>query len=156
MSLRDQIAAKQRRQAEVPIQITDPTKDHEAWVGIATALELARQREDNAAEVERLEAQLAEAHERLQANWTTITLLALPGDDWEAAMHQWQGEDEVNWSEALAPLLAASCEDPELRDAQWWQEQLSRPEWSEGDIAVLRMGLLQLNVSVLEPRAPKG
>lgn len=156
MSLRDRIAAKERRRAEVPIQITDPTQDHEAWVAVASALELARQREDNGAEIERLQAQLDEANERLRANWESVTLLAMPPGDWEAAMHQWQGEDEVNWGEALAPLLAESCEDPELRDAQWWQEQLSRPEWSDGDIATLRMALLQLNVSVLEPRAPKG
>jgi hypothetical protein len=62
----------------------------------------------------------------------------------------------TNWAEALAPLLAESCVDPDLRDAQWWAQQLARPEWSEGDTNALQMALLRLNVDAADPQVPKG
>lgn len=155
-SLRARIEKKQRRRLVVPIQASDPSKDHEAYLGVAAALQLAQSKDDTSAEyVAQLEKQLTDAGERYRGHFVEIEMQALSRDDWEAAMHRWQGEETIDWGAALAPLLAESCTDVDLQDEAWWVVQLSKPEWTEGDTDSLRMAILTLNVEALEARYPK-
>ncbi len=156
MSLRDRLAAKQRRRAVVPIQVSDPGPDYAKFQGALVALRVAQQREDNQpGEVEGLKATAEAAEAAVNGHFAEVELEALPGPEWEAAMARWSGE-KVDWAVALAPLLAESCVDEELRDEQWWAERIADPAWSEGDLDVLRIALLRLNVHAADPIVPKG
>jgi hypothetical protein len=155
MGLKDQLEAKKRRRLVVPIQISDPSEDHEIYMGVAVALQQAQQREDNGAVVAQLETQLVAAGEKVRSHYADVELLAMRRDDWNAAMAAWQGDDDIDWAEALAPLLAESCVDDDLRSVEWWRQQLGRDEWTEGDTDALKSGLLQLNVMRMEARYPK-
>lgn len=156
MSLRERLEQKQRRRLVVPIQASDPSQDHEAYVGSSAALQIAQAKDDSSPEyVAQLEKQLADAGDRYRSHYVEIELQALSRDDWEAAMHRWQGDETIDWAAALAPLLAESCTDVDLQDEAWWVVQLSKPEWTEGDTDSLRMAILTLNVEAMEPRYPK-
>jgi hypothetical protein len=156
--LREQLEAKQRRRLVQPIQISNPSADQQTWLGVTAALQIEQSRPDgerNDATEANLQKRLDEAWERYRSHFVDVELQSMPRDDWNAAMTEWQGEDGVDWAVALAPLLAASCTDPELQDAQWWQSQLDQDSWSEGDTNGLRMALLALNVDGLDARLPK-
>lgn len=159
-SLREQLEAKERRRLVQPIQISNPGGDHQIWMGVTAALQLEQNKSDedrNDTVVANLQKQLEDAWDRLRSHYADIELQSMPRDDWNAAMTEWQGEDGINWAAALAPLLAASCTDPDpmLHDPEWWQERLDQDTWSEGDINSVRMALLALNVDGLDARLPK-
>lgn len=159
-TLRTLLEAKERRRMVVPIQVSDASADHEAWMGIYLAIEAAKHRDDDAA-IADLRKQLDELSEKMKAHWASVELQALPSEDWERVSRVWRSDTDtddggIDWPNALAPLLAESCTDPELNDAEWWAEQLARPSWTEGDRDALKVALLRLNVSALEPHIPKG
>lgn len=157
-SLREQLEAKQRRRLVQPIQISNPSGDEQAWMGVTAALQVEQGKpaeERNDAAVAHLQKQLDDAWERVRSHYVDIELQSMPRDDWNAAMTEWSGEDGIDWAAALAPLLAASCTDPDLQDVTWWRDQLAMDSWSEGDTNGLRMVLLALNVDGLDPRLPK-
>lgn len=157
-SLRELLEAKQRRRLAVPIQVSDPADDHETWMGYYVALQAAKNRDDDDS-VALLEQQLHEANDQLRSHWVYVELEALSSSDWEQASRVWadnvDSADGIDWPRALAPLLAESCTDPELRSVEWWEAQLARPTWSEGDRDALKLALLRLNVSAIEPHIPK-
>lgn len=165
-SLRERLAAKQRRRIVVPIQMSDSTEDQNVWMGIASALRLAEKRladaEDDAArehaqsEVDQSTALLDEQQAAIEAHFVQIELQSLPNPEWEAAMQQWHDGDRWDWSQALAPLLAASCVDAELQDEEYWAGVLQSPEWTNGDRDGLIAGLLHVNVTRADLQAPKG
>lgn len=156
MSLRERLEAKQRRRLTVPILVSDPTTDQHVLNGATVALQVAQAREEpQADEVEILRKAQEEAATAVQAHFAEVELQAMSGNDWEAAMAAWSGE-EIDWPKALAPLLAQSCVDEGLQDEQWWAERLAGPAWSEGDRDTLKMALLRLNVTAANPIVPKG
>jgi hypothetical protein len=163
MSLKERLEGKQRRWLMVPILVSDPSEDQAALSALLVALNAAAGRDDAGA-VAQLQPQ-AEAHaDKVRSHWVEVKLLSLPADEWRVATSVWQtvevsddGPEVVtNWAEALAPLLAESCADPELQDAEWWAGQLQQPGWSEGDRNALKLALLRLNVEAADPQIPKG
>lgn len=156
-SLRDRLEAKQRRRRIVPIQVSDPSQDQAAWVGVAAALEAERRKDEpDPKMLANLQNQLDAAEARTHDHYVDVELQALPAADWETAQAEWVDDDgDMVWAVALAPLLEASCVDEDLRDAGWWREQMARDSWSEGDTHALRGALLELNVYAVESRAPK-
>lgn len=162
MSLRSRLEEKTRRRLTVPILVSDPAEDQGQAQTLYAALQVATGEADTET-AKRLEAELKEVAERVRSHWAEVELQALPRDEWRAANSAWQTVETTedgpqvvtNWAEALAPLLAESCVDPDLRDAQWWAQQLARPEWSEGDTNALQMALLRLNVDAADPQVPK-
>lgn len=156
MSLRERLEAKQRRRLTVPILVSDPSVDQHVLNGATVAFQLAQAREaPEPDEIEALRQAQEEASAAVQAHFVEVELQAMSGSDWEAAMAAWSG-DEVDWSAALAPLLAQSCVDEDLRDEQWWSDCLAGEAWSEGDLDALKMALLRLNVTAASPIVPKG
>lgn len=157
-SLRERLAAKQRRRLVVPIQITDPSVDQQAWMGVAAAIEIQRGKDEpDQAVLANLEQQLEAANQRVQQHFADIELQSLPPAEYEAARGEWLDEDgNLNWAEALAPLLEVSCVDPDLRDADYWRELMSGDTWTEGDTNALRMAILHLNIYAPDVRIPKG
>lgn len=158
MSLRDKLERKQRKRLVVPVQVSDPSKDHEAYVGASAALQVAQSKqgdERDPAYIAQLEKQLVDAGERYRGNFVEVELRSLERADWNAAMAKWMGEEHIDWVEALAPLLAESCADEDLQDEEWWAARLAEPEWSEGDVDSLKQAILALNVTAMEARYPK-
>lgn len=162
MSIRERIQAKQRRRSVIPILVSDPSQDVVELQAVSVALGQAGARGDDAA-VAQLQSQAEELGEKVQSHWAHVEILALPSAEWEAAVAAYQtitvNEDGptavMDWATCLAPILAASCVDPELQDAEWWQAQLSSDGWSEGDLDAVRGAVLRLNVEAAEARAPK-
>jgi hypothetical protein len=158
-SIRELLDSKQRRRLVVPIQVTDPTEDQEAWVGAMQALTIARSKDDDEQRPDymaQLSKQLDEAEARIKTHFANVELQSLPSAEWEAANAAWRDDEgDVNWAEALAPLLAASSVDEDLRDAEYWQELMSRDTWTEGDTDSLRAAILKLNVEAFDARVPK-
>ena len=95
-----------------------------------------------------LTAALEAAQARREAMTVDIELQSLPDDEWEAAIAQLDEDarESYDLTAVHAVLLAASCTDPELQDADWWAEQLSKPTWTDGDRSALSSALLNLNV----------
>jgi hypothetical protein len=158
VTLRDKLAAKTRRRLVVPIQVTDPTEDQQAWMGVMAAIEVERRKGDDAdAEMlANLNEQADAAAERAKDHFAEIELQSLPQRDWEAACAEWADDDgQVDWAKALAPLLEASCVDEDLQDAEYWRDTMSREDWTEGDTDSLRAALLKLNVYAVDARVPK-
>lgn len=154
--LRAKLEAKERRRLAVPIQASDPSRDYEAYLGTSAALVSAQANKESSPDyVAQLAKQLAEGEQRYRDHFVEIELQAMSRDDWEAAMSRWQGDEVIDWAAALAPLLAESCTDTELQDAEWWRAQLGKPEWTEGDTDALKSALLTLNVMAFEARYPK-
>lgn len=158
MSLRDRLEAKQRKRLVVPVQVSDPSTEHEAYIGAASALQLARSNEESTPEyIAQLEKQVVDAGERYRSHFVEVELQSLNRGDWNAAMVKWQSEEGyIDWDQALAPLLAESCTDEDLRDEEWWAARLVSPEWAEGDADAMKAAILTLNVSAMEARYPKG
>lgn len=163
MSLRDQLAGKVRRRVSVPILVSDFTGDMQELNGAVVALEAARGRQAPEEEMEPLRSLVEELSEKVRSHWAPLELQALHAAEWEIAASNWQ-TIEINddgpvsvmdWTVALPPLLAESCVDPDLRDAEWWAEQLAKPHWSEGDLDALRAAILTLNIDAAGAQAPK-
>lgn len=161
-SLRDQLERKQRRRAVVPVLLSDHSADVADLNGITVALNAAREAGDTPT-AEALQPQLDEAAERVKSHWAQVELQSLPPAEWEAAVGAWQtielrddGPTAVmDWDAGLPALLALSCTDEGLQDADWWKDQLSSERWSEGDIDALKRAVLTINIDAAEPRAPK-
>ena len=151
MSLRALIEGKQRRTAKLPILVGDL---HAASAEVATlraALQIQQAQRGARAKPtkaqEKTRADLQAALERQAACVVEIELQALPDDQWDVLFADLQEDEsgELDLASIHAPLLAASCTDPELQDAEWWAEQLKQPHWSKGDRASISATLLQLN-----------
>lgn len=155
MGLRALIEAKQRRTARWPLLVGDPTAAAGAVESARRALvlhdeKLAGKDKPTAAEKKRadkLRADLRAAVDAFGACTVEIELQSLPDDEWEALFGPIEPDasGDIDLSSIHAPLLAASCTDPELQDADWWAEQLKKPTWTDGDKASLSRVLLELN-----------
>jgi hypothetical protein len=160
VSLRALIEAKQRRTATHPILVGNPSavaaevkQLSGELLGHMQALAERRKagRKPTKADRDReaeLKAKIEDAQARRAAMTVEIELQSLPDDEWEAAIAELDEDarDKYDLSSILAVLTAASCTDPDLQDAEWWEQQLRRPEWTDGDKSSLASTLLNLNV----------
>lgn len=155
MGLRDLIDAKQRRTARLPILVGDPSaamaevaKVQEALRLHAEALGAREPTEDEAAREAQLRADAQAALDRQAAMIVWVDLQSLPDDEWDGMVGDLEpGENGLpDLTPIHAPLLAASCTDPELQDAEWWAVALKRPEWTDGDKASITQKLFELNI----------
>lgn len=160
MGLRELIEGKQRRTAKLPILVGNPSAaaaEVDSFAG-ALALHLATVAEKKDAgkratkadgeREKQLREDLRAAQQRQAAAVVEVELQSLPDDEWEAALAGLPEDDRERFEldAILPPLLAASCVDPELQDADWWAGQLKRPEWTDGDKGSISGILLELNV----------
>ena len=141
MGMWDLIEAKQRRKARHPILVGDLEAAAAEIAPIRARLDASK----DPAEQESLRADIKAVFER-QTAW--IDLQSLSMDEWDELVGELEPDDEggIDLLPVLAPVLAASCVDPEGRDVERWSQQLKRPEWSVGDKRALAQKLLELNV----------
>lgn len=160
MGVRELIEGKQRRTATHPILVGNPSAaaaelkqlqasllEHVKALGDKSRAGKKPTKADNDRESQ-LKAAIEAAESRRAAMTVDIELQSLPDYEWEAALEQLDDDEREKYelNGILAVLLAASCTDPELQDAEWWAAQLKRPEWTDGDKSALSQVLLSLNV----------
>jgi len=156
-TLRERLAAKQRRRVVVPVQVSDPGPAREA-LDLATRkaqfLELAGTDPDGLAA-----AQAAETAARaaLAEHYENVEFQAIAPVDAEAIFAAHTNDAGETDDVAAAPELAAACAvDEELRDVDWWREQLTDGTWSLGERVSLYDQLVTLNMSAPRESVPKG
>jgi hypothetical protein len=160
VSLRARIDARIRRTATLPLAVGDVAAAAAEVATVRGALDahLAAVRdkvagggEETGADLERtgeLHDQLAAARARQADTVALVELLSLPSDQWEAIASTAKRDDDgdIDLEDVLGELLAASAVDEDLRDADWWTEQLHRPECSRGDRLAIVNILIALNL----------
>lgn len=170
-SLRDRIAAKQRRTASFPLQVGDlgaAQAEVDTFRGaLDVHLQVLRDRQERGGgepteadheKTAELRGKLREAQARVADTVVVVELQALPDDEWDAILGE-APEDEngdIDLDDVRGALLAASCTDPDLQDAEWWDEQFARPEYSKGDKIAVNNALLALNLNTPDGRQGKG
>lgn len=159
MSVRSLIEGKQRRTANWPLLVGNPSAAaaevetfRKALVSHQRALGLKKEAGKRPTKVDtqretQLRDDLKAALDRAVATVVYIELQSLPDDQWEALFADLEPDaaGDLDLGPIHASLLAASCTDPELQDVDWWTAQLKRPEWTDGDKAALSRLLLELN-----------
>lgn len=165
-SLRERLAAKSARRITHPIATREPMAEYQAFQAATVALATAQRKDDSKPPI--TPAQLAalvkarnEARDAYDAIFVDVEFEALPADVYEQLLEAHidpNSEDEAlveDWTALLPELVAASCVDVDLRDVDYWREQLAKPAWSAGDKIDLRVLLVRLNTE--HPvKAPKG
>ena len=159
-SLRELLERKARRTAQLPVLVGDASG---AALAVAAAVKALQDHQvtmdgDEASEEQKAtEQQLRDAvTEALRAQRETVVLVelqALDAHEWDAVFGDVEPDADgvIELDDYRAALLAASCVDESLRDADWWEQQLARPEWSKGDKINADQTLIGLNL-----RAPQG
>jgi len=159
VSLRALIEAKQRRTATWPLLVGNPSaaaaevkNSSEALAAHQRVLALKKEAGKRATKAEtqreqQLRDDLKAALERVNATVVRVELQALPDHEWEGLFADLEPDasGDLDLDPILAPLLAASCTDPELQDVEWWSDQLKQPAWTDGDKAALSRLFLELN-----------
>lgn len=157
LSLRDRLAAKQRRRVVVPIVVGEPTADETARVAAAEQAMRVAALTGDAAKAEEHRATIDEV---LAPYRVDVEFQALAPHEFEAVASAYpaaEGDDGGIDRWAALPVLAAECAvDESLRDADWWREQLGSGRWSEGEWQELWRALFALNYRAPAAYVPKG
>lgn len=163
-SLRSRIEAKARRRVVYPVQVTDPTATAAALAEAErlVALYTATTAPDDASDEDRERLAKAEAlrdaaRAEHASHYAEVTFRALSPDEFEALAASYRDDAGGLDTKALsAPLAAACAEDEDLRDEEWWAEQLTGGSWNTAEVGVLTTTLLDLNYSSPSAIVPKG
>jgi hypothetical protein len=155
VSLRDRLAAKQRRRVVVSVEIA-PMGDDQATRVTAAQAELLAALTSGGDNVEALRevADAAQAENRAEVGFTAC------GDDiFEKVAARYPAPDGTDggfdWHTAL-PVVAALCADDEdLQDDEWWAEQFASGTWGHGEKLGLWQELLALNTVRPAAHVPK-
>lgn len=170
-SLRERIEAKKRRTASFPLQLGDAAAAaaevqvrrgaldlHQRQVAERTDRDGGQPTEAEAKRTIVLRGALREATERREETVVDVELQSLEDSVWDEVLSH-AGEDEngdIDLDDVRAELLAASCTDESLRDADWWTEQLAKPSFSKGDKLAINNLLMSLNLNTPAGRQGKG
>jgi hypothetical protein len=153
MSLRDRIAAKQRRRAVVPVQVAAATDD-QATRATSLRAELVRAvASSNHDDTVRLTDELAAVEGE---NSVEVGFTALHPSEFEKVLNAFPAPDGGMDQDKALPVLAALCADDEdLQDDAWWAEQLASGAWSYGERAAIWGALLSINTNAPGAYVPK-
>jgi hypothetical protein len=170
-SLRERIEAKTRRTTTVPVLVGNAAAAEAEVATFRAVLDThlqvlvqRRQTDDKPGPADdeqtaKLRKQLSDAQRRLEATIVQVELQSLPPDEWDALCDSLPEDPEsggYDIADIRAEIMAACCVDEDLRDAAWWEEQFSRPEWSKGELLAVNMALINLNLSSPSGVAGKG
>lgn len=159
MSLRERLQAKARRRVTVTVQVTDPADDARRAAEARVLLLAAQTDPTRADELPALERAVEEADAAVAANMVDVTFEQLTDADFEAVVAAHTTDDGVDQA-AVLPVLAAACAvDEDLRDEQWWTDQLDPASgvWSPGERDHLYFKLYsELHYAIPSGVVPKG
>lgn len=160
MNLRERIEAKRRRTEEVPLLVGDPSEItaelDRLRKSLAEHMEAVKGDAVGDGQEERLRGEIRAVLQQQADLVVTVHMQSLPVDEWDAMVGDLEPDERgrIDLSSVLAPLIAASCTDPDLKDDKWWAEQMTAPSWSGGDKAAFVQALWKLNA--YGPAAPLG
>lgn len=159
MSLKARLEGKERRRADIPVQVSDPAQDLQRAAEARGLLAQARITPGfDAATLATLEQAVADADRAVGSHFVTVGFTALHPTELEdlVASHTTDAGDVDR--EAMRPALAAACaDDAELKDPAWWAEQFASGTWTSGERDSLYHELLsQLHYAVPSGSIPKG
>jgi hypothetical protein len=150
-TLRERLAAKDRRRTVQPVQLTEPTPEESDLIATLTMLAVTEGRELTADELAPLDALRSE-------RYVDVGFAAVDSDVWEkiAATHPAaEGEDGgMDWRRALPVVAALCCEDESMQDDEAWLDTLA--SWSHGEKVGLWGALLSINAQAPAAHLPKG
>lgn len=153
MSLRQRLAHKQRRRAAWLVQVTDPDQAQARVAAARAQLDAARAMSLDPDALDALAGEVAQAEVELAATTETVEFQALAPDEFEALLAAHSDTTGDVDSTAMRAALAAACAvDEDLRDEQWWTEQLASGRWSKGEVD----DLYYLLFTVLNYSVPRG
>lgn len=135
MSLKARLEAKARRRVTVRVQVTDPAQDVRRADEARAFLLHAQLVPERADQVPSLEAAVKEADKAVDAHYVDVVFEQLHDVDFEAVVAAHTTDDGVD-QDAVLPVLAAACAvEEDLRDEEWWTEQLdpSKGSWNPGE-----------------------
>ncbi|EYR64676.1 hypothetical protein N866_07190 [Actinotalea ferrariae CF5-4] len=135
MTLRDQLAAKRRRHVTVTVQVSDHTDDAQRAAAARVLLLAAQADPARIGELPDLERAEADAAAALAAHFVPVQFAQLADEDFEALVAAHTGNDGIDQTTLLPALAAACAVDEDLRDEEWWAEQLDprSPVWGPGE-----------------------
>jgi len=93
---------------------------------------------------------------RYNDQFAEVWIRAMPRADYEALCQEHSTDDGADWDALLPAILAESCEDESLRDADWWAGEFASDRWPQGDWLAVQSTVLQLNMSTPQPLVGKG
>lgn len=158
MSLRERLEAKARRRFTIQVAVEDTTEAqkrlHDARMERLAGMASNRPEVDTSV----LDAAITDAEAALDALYADVVIQAMQPGDFEALVDaHTTDEGDIDRAAFLPPALAASAEDEDLQDEDWWAEQLARPTWTDGERALLFQAVHALNdPSVRAAAVPKG
>lgn len=147
-SLRERLAAKAVRRSSFHVPLgDDPSVSLEALQQAEVALALVKDddKRGRTAAAKKRDKLRAEYNEQFAEVW----IKAMPRSDYHALCEQFETEDGVDWDQLLPAILAESCEDEDLRDAEFWREQFRA--WPQGDFLAIQATVLNLNMQTPRP-----
>jgi hypothetical protein len=151
------LARKATRRVTVSVALSDATETVARVNRLERDLIMASARNDRT-EVDRLEAEVAAKRVELSEHYAEIEFAACPPGDFEALQTDFTsddgGIDSGKLSANLPALVVACVVDEELRDEEFWKEQLESGAWSYGERVNLANRLVGLNVTAPDERIP--
>lgn len=164
MGLRERLEGKAPRTVVVQIPVGDPPEDLRrrvnADVDQAVTAQFSVSLKDSPISPDLAEQVVETARasvEELAEFYVPVELRAMPAPEWDALQtrHTTNGDD-VDEDAWLPDVLAASCTDPDLQDAEWWARQLKGEGWTVGELLHLRATVVKLNAYQPLPQLGKG
>ncbi|MHB1063529.1 MAG: hypothetical protein ACYC1Z_03385 [Georgenia sp.] len=162
MGLREKLAAKQRRRASYPVQVSDPAEANArvAAARLALSAALISGADVDEADREARRAEVTAAQQAAEACFVDVAFTALAPEDFEALMAAHTLPDGSVDRARFLPALAAACAvEEDLQDEEWWAGQLDRATgaWSPGEWdALYQLLFVELNYSVPSAAVSKG
>lgn len=155
--LRERLARKARRRTTISVALSDAAE----VVARANKVErdqlMALARNDSEA-ASQLEADLAELRTELAGHYADVEFIACTPGDFEALQTDFTGSDggvDPGKLTANLPALITACvAEEDLRDEEFWREQLDSGSWSYGERVNLANRLISLNVAAPDERIP--
>lgn len=155
--LRDRLARKARRRVTVSVALSDATETVARANRLERELLMAEARGDQDARA-RVTEELAGVRAELAEFYADVEFIACSPGDFEALQTDFTGKDgEVDPAKLTAnlPALIVACvQEEDLRDEEFWREQLDSGSWSYGERVNLANRLIGLNVAAPDERIP--
>lgn len=157
-SLRERLAAKAVRRSSIQVPLgDDPSAALEELQSAEVELGMIPDDPDN--EKRRVAAKLKrdKVRESYNEQFAEVWIKAMPRADYHALCEEFDSEDDgVDWDRLLPAILAESCEDESLRDAEFWAGEFTSDRWPEGDFLHVQQVVLNLNMQTPRPLLGKG
>lgn len=153
MSLRERLEAKARRRVVWTVQVSDPDLAQAAAAAASAERQAGGAVGVSEGAARALDEVVADTRDQVASHFERVEFEALAPEDFEALLAAHVDEHGDVDRPAMRAALAGACAvDEDLRDADWWAEQLASGRWSKGEVD----DLYHLLFTVLNYSVPRG